>query len=106
MSVTQVKSNKGFKYAILCLALILMFIILQSLANSEVIGLNLYSVISGVCILLIFFFSIAGFIFSIKGIKDPNSYKKGIGLVVNSILIILLIITIVTNILDITKSLN
>ncbi|WP_299228115.1 hypothetical protein [uncultured Psychroserpens sp.] len=94
---------KGFNYAMICVGLIVLFIILQSLTNSQVITIESYDIASGFCILLTFFFTISGFIYSIKGRKDPRSIKKIIGIILNSILITLLIATVVANIIDLVK---
>ncbi len=44
-------TKKAFRSAITSIVLIVVFIILKSLANAETIGINFYSIVSGILIL-------------------------------------------------------
>ncbi|WP_460218966.1 hypothetical protein [Psychroserpens sp. MEBiC05023] len=77
---------------------------LQVLAATERISLDFYRYTSSFVIILVFTSSIIGFVFSIKGLKDPNSFKKLFGIVVNSILFLLFIATVIANIIDFNTS--
>lgn len=91
---------KALKSAITSLALIVIFIILKSLANSEYIGILAYSIISGIIILLVFFMTLVGFIYMLKAKEEPRTSKKIIAIVLNSILMALMIVTIINIIIE------
>jgi len=98
-------SKKGFQFAIITIVSFLLFLVFQILAATERISLEFYRYASGFTIILVFTSSIIGFVFSIKGLKDPNSFKKIFGLIANSILFLLFLATIVANIMDIKNAL-
>ena len=93
-------TKKALKSAITSIVLIVIFIILKSLANSEVIGINVYSIISGIAILFVFFMTIVGFIFALKTKNEPRTKQKIIALVLNSILMALLVVSVINIILE------
>ncbi|OUS00950.1 hypothetical protein A9Q86_09375 [Flavobacteriales bacterium 33_180_T64] len=103
MSV-RLNSHKGFKFAILAIGFFLVFVALKVLVTTENISIATYTNASAFIMLVVIICSIVGFIFSIKGRKDPNSIKKIIGLIINSILVLLFIATIVANVIDIQNS--
>lgn len=93
-------TQKALKSAITSLILIVLFIILKSLANSEAIQISFYSIASGILILLVFFMTIVGFIFALKTKDEPKSYQKVIALILNSILMALLVVSVINIIIE------
>ncbi|WP_033958316.1 hypothetical protein [Psychroserpens jangbogonensis] len=93
-------TKKALRAAITSIVLIVLFIILKSLANSEVIGINFYSIVSGILILLIFFMTIAGFVFALKTKNEPRSKQKIIALLLNSILMALLVVSVINIVIE------
>ncbi|MFD2917722.1 hypothetical protein [Psychroserpens luteus] len=96
-------SNKSFQFAIITIVCFLIFIVFQFLAGSDKISEETYTYASSFSISLVFVAGIAGFIYSMKGLKEPISVKKIIGLLVNSILILLLVGIIVASVKDISN---
>ncbi|MBR9847262.1 MAG: hypothetical protein GYB35_14700 [Algicola sp.] len=88
-------TKKAFWSAIITIVLILSVIILKSLTNSELIGFNFYSVVSGILILLIFFLTLAGFVFALRTKNEPKTKAKTIALVLNAVLMALLIVSVI-----------
>ncbi|WCO03242.1 hypothetical protein [Psychroserpens ponticola] len=93
-------TKKAIKSAITSIALILLFIILKSLANSEVIGINFFSIASGILILLVFFMTIVGFVFALKTKNEPKSKQKTIAFLLNSILMALLVVSVINIVIE------
>ena len=101
--MTNQNTKKALKSAILSVVLILLFIILKSLANSEIIGINFYSVVSGILILLIFFMTLVGFVFALKTKNEPKTKQKIIALVLNSILMALLVVSVINIVIELVR---
>lgn len=97
---TAYNSKKGFQFAIITIVAFLLFLLLQILAANEFVSLDLYRYTSGFLMIVVFTSSIIGFIFSIKGRKDPNTFKKIFGLIANTILFLLFVATVIANIMD------
>ncbi len=93
-------TRKAIRSALTTVVLIVCFIILKTLTNLEVIGINVYSVVSGILILLIFFMTIVGFIFALKTINEPRTKLKTIALVLNSILMALLVVSVINIVIE------
>lgn len=96
-------TKKALRAAITSIVLILLFIILKSLANSEVIGINFYSIISGILILFIFFMTIVGFVFALKTKNEPRSKQKIVALLLNSILMALLVVSVINIVIELVN---
>lgn len=95
-------SNKAFQFAIISMVCFLIFVLFQFLAASNEISEDTYTYASSFTISIIFIAAIVGFINSIKGLKEPNSVKKIIALLVNVVLILLLVGVIVANVMDVS----
>jgi ABC-type transport system involved in cytochrome c biogenesis permease subunit len=93
--MTHPNTKKALRSALLTIVLILCFIILKSLTNSEIVGVKVFSVVSGILILLIFFMTITGFIFALKTKNEPKTKLKIMALVLNSILMALLVVSVI-----------
>jgi hypothetical protein len=102
--MNNLSTTKAFRSAITSIVLIVLFVILKSLANSQVIGINLYSIISGILILVVFFMTIVGFIFALKTKNEPRTKQKIIALVLNSILMALLVVSVINIIIELVNS--
>ncbi len=101
MEKLNVNSNKGFKWAIITMSIFILIIILHVIQEFVKIDMsNFY----GILLVLILIFTVVGVIDSIKGIKEPNTLRKVIGMILNSGYVVLLIFIIVANILDIYKA--
>lgn len=99
-------TKKALKAALTSIVLIIVFIVLKALANAEYIGISLYSIVSGIIILLVFFMTIVGFVFALKTKNEPRSFSKLAALVLNSILMALLIVSVVNIIIELIKYKN
>ncbi|TXE20218.1 hypothetical protein ES692_00010 [Psychroserpens burtonensis] len=93
-------SNKSFQFAIITIVCFGVFIVFQVLAARDDISEETYTYASSFFVSLVFVAAIASFVSSIKGLKEPISVKKIIGLSVNALLILLLIAVIVANVMD------
>lgn len=96
-------TKKALKSAITSIVLILLFVILKSLANSEVVGINFYSISSGIIILLVFFMTIVGFIFTLKTKNEPKTKQKIIAFLLNSILMALLVVSVINIVIELIR---
>ena len=103
MTEINKNSHKGFKYGILEIGLILILIILTQLLNT--LTSDFASILIGFFTFTIGIISIIGFIKSIKGIKEPNTAKKIIGITINFGVVILFLSVIIANIYDTYKAL-
>ncbi|WP_299335091.1 hypothetical protein [uncultured Psychroserpens sp.] len=101
---TPSHSEKGFKYAIIAVVCFMLFLLFKVLAAREIISIDTYTYGGGFLMILVVIASLIGFFFSIRGLKDPNSMKKTIGIVVNAILIVLFVITTIVNAIDFSNS--
>jgi len=99
-------TNKSFQFAIITIVSFAIFVLFQFLAASDRISEENYTYASSFVISIVFVAGIAGFIYSMKGLKEPISVKKIIGLFVNAILILLLIGVIVANVLDFENAMS
>lgn len=78
-------SDKGFRFGILGIGLFLILVILSLLLRF--IKYDFISLIIGLIVFAIAIVSAIGLINSIKGIKEPNTSKKIIGIILNLLLI-------------------
>lgn len=67
----------------------LAFILFQVLTASNKISEETYTYASSFFVVLVIVATIAGFVYRMKGLKEPISVKKTIGLLVNAFLIVL-----------------
>ena len=98
--MTHPNTKKAFRSAITSIVLIVCFVILKSLANSEIVGINFYSIVSGILILLIFFMTLVGFVFALKTKNEPKTKQKIAALILNSILMALLVVSVINIVLE------
>ncbi|MEH6535988.1 MAG: hypothetical protein V7719_06320 [Psychroserpens sp.] len=97
---TTNNSKKGFQFAVITIVTFLLFLAFQVLAANEKISLDFYRYASGFLMILVFTSSIIGFIFSVKGRKDPSSFKKIFGLIANTVLFLLFVVTVIVRFID------
>lgn len=97
-------SQKGFKNAMYALSLFLIAIVFAVLTIN--LKYDSISLVSGVLLISVGIFGLLGFIASLRGIKEKNSLKKIVGLVINSSLTITILIILIANIYDIYRALN
>nr|WP_321235347.1 hypothetical protein [uncultured Psychroserpens sp.] len=93
-------SKKGFQFSIITIASFLLFLVFQVLAANEKVSLDFYRYTSSFLMILVFMASIIGFVFSMKGLKDPSSFKKLFGTIVNSILFFLFVATVIAKLIE------
>ncbi|WP_040281958.1 hypothetical protein [Psychroserpens damuponensis] len=96
-------TNKAFQFAIISIVCFLIFVLFQFLAASNRISEETYTYASSFSIAVVLIAGITGFFYSMKGLKEPISVKKIIGLLVNSILILLIISIFAASIIDLSK---
>ncbi|WP_426430890.1 hypothetical protein ACPX19_00665 [Winogradskyella sp. HB-48] len=97
-------SQKGFKYAIYALSLFLIAIVFAVLTIK--LKYDSLSLVLGVLVISFGILGLLGFIASLKGIKEKNTIKKIVGLVINSCLTITILFILIANIYDIYIALN
>lgn len=100
----NLNSHSGFKYGIIVLILILTFIFLLQILDTG--SSETSTLIMGLLIMGIGIASILGAIKSLKGINDPNTPKKIIGILINFGTALLFVSVIVANIFDIYRALG
>ena len=103
---TSYNSLRAFRYAILSIASFLVFILIGFFVNMEYIPVNYYEYLSIFMMFMVIAFSFMGFIYSMKSIKEPNDAVKIIAFILNSILMLLFIMTIIANVIDIKNALS
>lgn len=103
MAENNINSHKGFKYGIFGISLILILIILTQLLNT--LKSDFASMLIGLLTFVVGMISIIGFTKSLQGIKEPNTIKKIIGIIINFGIVILFFSVIITNIYDIYNAL-
>ncbi|MEO1031647.1 MAG: hypothetical protein AAFX55_09605 [Bacteroidota bacterium] len=96
------RSHKGFRYAMI--SLVLSTVVLAGSTLSIAYDLYILSLAIGLITFLIGMISIIGFVFSLKGIKEKNTVKKWIGLVINTAFLLGFVFVIIANIIDIYKA--
>lgn len=94
-------SEKAFRFALLSIAALLIFILLKQLVGTEKIPSENYSYFSALNMFMVVLFSFIGFIYNMRGLKEPRSFKKLSSLILNSVFMILFLITTIINIIDI-----
>ncbi|MBR9913731.1 MAG: hypothetical protein GYB32_02705 [Algicola sp.] len=99
-------SHQGFKFAMITLVGIIIFISLHLLVANNILAIDVYTYLSSFVVVLVFVTTITGCVYSLRGLKDPYSLKKLLALVVNLLLMLLLIGTIVANLIDVKNALN
>lgn len=101
---TSYNSIKGFQFGIIAIVCFLIFLLLKGLAGAEYISIDTYTYVGGFAMILAVVSSLIGFFYAMKSLKEPNSTKKTIGLIVNTILILLFLVTTIVNIIDFNNS--
>lgn len=101
---TPSHSEKGFKFAIITVVFFLLFLLLKVLAAKEYVSVETYTYIGGFLMIVVAVSSIIGFIHSMRGIKERRSKKKIIGILVNSVLMLLFLATTIANIIDFSNA--
>jgi hypothetical protein len=81
----------------------LIFIVFQVLAASDKISEETYTYASSFFVSLVIVATIARFVYSMKGLKEPILVRKMIGLMVNAILILLFTVVIVIDPAELSK---
>ncbi len=104
MTENNINSHKGFKHGVLGIGLILLLIVLTQITH--LFKSDFGSLLIGLLTFAVGIISIIGFIKSLKGIKEPNTAKKIIGIVINFGIIMLFLSAIVANIYDIYMALT
>lgn len=94
--------QKSFKLAILNLVLVCNILIASYLSKANPI----FSTIIGLLSLIIIILSVTGLNNSLKAIREPNSTKKIIGLIVNFILVAAGLFLIIGNVIDVLRVFN
>gem|GEM_PF-2161004 len=95
-------SHRGFKYGLTALVSLAGFIGLNTILIFQ--GIHVPSLLLGVVTLCIFALGILGLIASLRGLKEPNTLKKIIGLFLNLGFLALSVAVIVANVLDMIRA--
>ena len=98
MAKKNINSHNGFKYGIIGLLLIVTMIIMSKTLNN--LNSNSSSIIIGLLTIGAGIISIIGLIKSLRGIKEPNTFKKIIGIIINLGIVMLFIYVIAANVSD------
>lgn len=94
-------TKKSSRSAIINLVLLLLIVIFNMLLQWT--KLDLFSLLMGFVVLVIGCTSTIGLIHAIKSIKEKNTVKKIVGIVVNGAFFSLFLFAIIANIMDIYK---
>jgi|SRR6476660_5667314 len=97
-------SQQAFKAAIIALTLCAVGIILMVIPFHA--GLFFMQMVSGILFIISGGIAIAGIIFSIRSVREPNTVKKILALVINFTFAAFFISIIVANILDIKRAIT
>ena len=97
----QQNIQKSFKIAIINVMMMGNILIASYLKKSNP---EIFSTIIGILSLVIIILAIIGFSNVMKGIREPNSFKKIIGLVVNSAIVGFGFFLIIANIIDVYRA--
>jgi hypothetical protein len=98
-AIRQSNILKSFKIAILNVVLVCNILIASYLSKANPI----FSTIIGLLSLIIIILSVIGLINSLKSIREPNSIKKMIGLIVNFALVTTGLLLIIENVIDVLR---
>ncbi|TDT46457.1 hypothetical protein CLV90_0507 [Maribacter spongiicola] len=101
MNTNNLNSIKAFKYGMLEIGLLLIVIALIFILNPS--KFYAVSIVIGFLLFIIGFISIVGCIISLKGIKEPNTAKKIIGIIINFGALALFLSLIFANIYDLYR---
>lgn len=88
MTGNDVNTRISFRIAISIFTLFLLLILIK---YTRFLAENVFSIIVGILDLIIIFLAVFGFIFSLKSIREKNTFKKIFGLVVNLVLGLLML---------------
>lgn len=99
MVKSKTYSNKGFKYCIIGISLIFILVLVLLITSPNVSDFE--SLLIGFLVFTLGIISIIGLLASIKGLKEPNTVKKIIGLIFNFGIVLLFLAVIIGNIYDI-----
>lgn len=103
MTKTNLYSHSAFKYGLVGLGLILGALILIVLGKQHSDSI---SITVGFLILCGGMTAILGFAKSLRGLKEPNTIKKIVGLITNTVIVSLFVFTVIANIVDVLRVLN
>ncbi|GAB1858636.1 hypothetical protein MHTCC0001_34760 [Flavobacteriaceae bacterium MHTCC 0001] len=103
MTNNNIYSHKGFNFGIYAIGLIVFAIVISLLVNS--LESDFYSMLIGLPVFVGGLIGVIGIILSIRGIKEPNTVKKIVGIIINLGIATLFFTMIVANIYDIYMAL-
>ncbi|CAM4176658.1 DUF4190 domain-containing protein [Zobellia nedashkovskayae] len=101
MTKANRQSHGGFMYAIITLGLSLISITLILVKVTQ--NTDSTSIMVGLLILVSGLLAIIGLVKSLKGIKEPNTFRKISGLLINFLISVCFILAVTTNIVDIIR---
>ena len=104
MSKINLYSHSGFKFGVIGLGLILTMIIVTLLRDT--FNSSIISIIIGLLTIGAGIAAIIGLVKSLKGIKEPNTIKKIIGIIINFGIVALFVSILIANIIDLYRTLN
>ena len=99
---TQIEKSFRIAMIILLLIAIAFLAIIFKTGNNIPLG----ELLIGLPILTAGIMGFLGFFYWIKGRKENSSFKKTIALCINSCVVILLVVAVITNVIDIIKAFN
>jgi len=94
-------SHGGFIYGIVAMGLFMVSIFLSLVQDAG--NVDFLSIIVGFLIIVSGFTALVGLVNSLKGRKEPNTFKKIIGLIINALITAFFIVVASANVLDIFK---
>ncbi|MGS0524701.1 hypothetical protein ACU8V7_05325 [Zobellia nedashkovskayae] len=101
MTKANRQSHGGFMYAIITLGLSLISITLVLVKVTQ--NTDSTSIMVGLLILVSGLLAIIGLVKSLKVIKEPNTFRKKSGLLINFLISVCFILAVTTNIVDIIR---
>lgn len=103
MSINTANTKKASLLALLQVLIIVAMIVVAKLSKGD---LALYGTISMLLVLILGLLTIAGTFYSIKSFNESNSFIKTIAMMINFGMFLLFLWAIISNILDVFKSIN
>ncbi|MDH7911900.1 hypothetical protein [Winogradskyella sp. SYSU M77433] len=98
----NLNTKRSFKLAVIGLVLLLFSIIITALNLNQ----GTLSIIVGILIISSFVIAVTGLISSLKSLKEPNTFQKIFGFIINLSITIVIILIIIANVIDISNALS
>lgn len=97
-------STKSFKFGLIGIGLMVVMVVLIQLFSP--LNSDVASILIGLLTFSIGIIGIVGLVYSLKGIREPNTLKKILGLIISFGTVLLFLFVILSNVYDMYKAFN